>query len=52
MENMRWAGNVARIAYKRNSYKVLVEKFDARNHFGKLCVNWEIILKQILKAVM
>jgi hypothetical protein len=46
---MRWAGHVARMEEKRNSYRILVENQKERYHYVDLHVGERIILKWFLE---
>jgi hypothetical protein len=46
---MRWAGHVARIGERRNTYRVLVGKPEGKRPMGRSRRRWVTILKWILK---
>jgi hypothetical protein len=48
-KKMRWAGHVARIAEKRNTYRILMGKPAERRPLGRPRCAWLIILIGILK---
>jgi len=45
---MRWAGHVACMGERRNSYIILVEISEGKNHLRDLGIDGRIILKWIL----
>jgi hypothetical protein len=47
----RWTVYVARMARKRNAYRILVGKLKKRGHLDGLCVGSRITLKRILKKL-
>jgi hypothetical protein len=48
---MGWAGHVARMGEKKNTYRVLVEEgHKQRNHLDDLNIDGRIIFKWILKT--
>jgi hypothetical protein len=46
---LRWAGHVARIRARRDTYRALVEKHEGSNHVEDPGVNGRKILKRILE---
>ena len=46
---MRWAGNVARLGYKRGAYRVLMGRPEGRRLLGILRLRWEDDIKVALK---
>jgi hypothetical protein len=46
---MRWAGHVARMGKRRNTYRILVEKPGGRKPLGRSRRRWMTILKWILE---
>jgi hypothetical protein len=46
---MRWAGHVARMRVKRNTYRILVGKPEEKRLLGNQDVGWLMILKWILE---
>jgi hypothetical protein len=48
---MRWTGHVARMAKKRNSYRVLVEKPEGMKPLGKPSCRWEDNVKVDFKKI-
>jgi hypothetical protein len=46
---MRWAGNVAHMEERRNSYCVLVKKLEVKRQFGKPRRRWQNNFRMDLK---
>jgi hypothetical protein len=49
---MRWAGHVARMGEKRNSYKILVGKPEGKRPLERLGHRWEDNIKMDLSGVV
>jgi hypothetical protein len=49
---MRWAGHVAHMGNKRNSYKVLVGKPEGKRPLGRPRRRWEDNIKIDLKEIV
>jgi hypothetical protein len=45
---VRWAGHVARMGEKRNTYRILVGKLERKRPLGRPRRRWGTILKWIL----
>jgi hypothetical protein len=48
---MRWAGHVARMGYKRNTYRVLVGKPEGKTQRGRPGCRWQNDVKIDLKQI-
>jgi hypothetical protein len=48
---MRWAGHVARMGEKRNTYKILVGKPEGKRPFGRPRRRWVDNIKMDLREV-
>jgi len=48
---MRWAGNVARLGYKRGAYRVLMGRPEGRRLLGLPRRRWEDSIKMNLQEV-
>jgi hypothetical protein len=48
---MRWAGHVARIGAKRNTYRILVEKPEGKRLVGKRSRRWVDNIKMDLREI-
>jgi hypothetical protein len=48
---MRWAGHVARMGEKRNSYKILVGKSEGKRLLGRPRRRWVDNIKMYLKEI-
>jgi hypothetical protein len=51
-KRVRWAGHIARMIEKRNTYRVLVGKPEGKRPLGRLRHRWDVILKLILEKRM
>jgi hypothetical protein len=48
---MRWAGHVARMGAKRNSYRILVEKSEENKSLGRPRRRWVNNIKMDLREI-